>query len=57
MKIKDYFYFIFILFWLALDQLTKYLVASSLSLYQVVTVIPGFFNLTRVHNGGQFLAS
>jgi len=52
MKIKDYFYFIFILFWMALDQLTKYLVASSLSLYQVVTVIPGFFNLTRVHNRG-----
>jgi len=52
MKIKDYYYFLFILFWLALDQLTKYLVASSLSLYQVVSVIPGFFNLTRVHNRG-----
>ncbi|NPV82960.1 MAG: signal peptidase II [Candidatus Aminicenantes bacterium] len=49
---KNYFYFIFILFWLALDQLTKFLVARSLALYQVVEVIPGFFNLTRVHNRG-----
>ncbi|MDD8019725.1 MAG: signal peptidase II [Acidobacteriota bacterium] len=52
MKIKNYFYFLFILFWLGVDQLTKYLVARSISLYQVVTVIPGFFNLTRVHNRG-----
>ena len=49
---KNYLYFIFIFFWLALDQLSKYLVAKSLSLYQVVPVIPGFFNLTRVHNRG-----
>lgn len=49
---KNYFYFIFILFWLALDQLTKFLVARSIRLYQVVEVIPGFFNLTRVHNRG-----
>ena len=49
---KNYFYFIFILFWLALDQITKYLVARSLVLYQVVEIIPGFFNLTRVHNRG-----
>ncbi|HUM33651.1 MAG: signal peptidase II [Candidatus Saccharicenans sp.] len=52
MKFKNYFYLLFILFWLALDQLSKYLVARYLSLYQVVTVIPGFFNLTRVHNRG-----
>lgn len=49
---KNCFFFIFILFWLGLDQLTKFLVARSLSLYQVVEVIPGFFNLTRVHNRG-----
>lgn len=28
------------------------MIARSISLYQVVTVIPGFFNLTRVHNRG-----
>lgn len=49
---KNYFYFIFILFWLVMDQLSKYLVARYLNLYQVVEVIPGFFNLTRVHNRG-----
>lgn len=49
---KNYFYFLFIIFWLFMDQLTKYLIAKSLTLYQVVTVIPGFFNLTRIHNRG-----
>ncbi|MCR4396164.1 MAG: signal peptidase II [Candidatus Saccharicenans sp.] len=49
---KNYSYFIFIFFWLALDQLSKYLVARNLNLYQVVEVIPGFFNLTRIHNRG-----
>jgi signal peptidase II len=52
MKLKNHFYYLFILFWIALDQLTKYLVARSISLYEVVPVIPGFFNLTRVHNRG-----
>jgi signal peptidase II len=35
-----------------MDQLTKYLVSRFISLYQIITVIPGFFNLTRVHNRG-----
>jgi signal peptidase II len=35
-----------------LDQLTKILVARSVELYGSVTVIPGFFNLTRIHNNG-----
>ncbi|HNS05357.1 MAG TPA: signal peptidase II [Candidatus Saccharicenans sp.] len=52
MKLKNHFYYLFILVWIALDQLTKYLVARSISLYEVVPVIPGFFNLTRVHNRG-----
>ena len=37
---------------LVLDQFTKYLVVKYMSLYQVVTVIPGFFNLTSVRNRG-----
>ncbi len=49
---KNLFFLAFILFWLAFDQLSKYLVARNLNLYQVVEVIPGFFNLTRVHNRG-----
>jgi signal peptidase II len=43
--------------WIALlvvfaDQVTKALVRSSFTLHESVTVIPGFFDLTRVHNTG-----
>lgn len=35
-----------------LDQLTKAMVRPSLALHQSVEVIPGFLDLTRVHNTG-----
>ena len=35
-----------------LDQVTKALVRSRLTLHESITVIPGFFDLTRVHNTG-----
>ena len=34
------------------DQLVKAMVRSRLALHESVTVIPGFFDLTRVHNTG-----
>jgi signal peptidase II len=34
------------------DQLTKMLVRRELDLYDSITVIPGLFSLTRVHNTG-----
>jgi signal peptidase II len=34
------------------DQIVKALVRSRLALHESVTVIPGFFDLTRVHNTG-----
>lgn len=37
---------------LVLDQLTKYIVEKQVRMYEVVTVIPGFFNLTHVRNRG-----
>ncbi len=37
---------------LLLDQYTKYIVEKYLRLYEVVTVIPGCFNLTHVRNPG-----
>jgi signal peptidase II len=37
---------------LVLDQLTKYLVEKHVRMYEVIPVIPGFFNLTRVRNRG-----
>jgi signal peptidase II len=37
---------------LVLDQVTKAVVSTTLKMYQIRPVIPGFFNLTRVHNTG-----
>jgi signal peptidase II len=34
------------------DQVVKALVRPRLDLYESITVIPGFFSLTRVHNTG-----
>jgi len=34
------------------DQIVKAMVRSRLTLHESVTVIPGFFDLTRVHNTG-----
>jgi signal peptidase II len=40
---------------IALDQVTKLLVAAQIPLYHSIPVIPGFFNLTHIHNpGGAF---
>ncbi len=35
-----------------LDQVTKNLIARGVELYESVPVIPGFFNITRIHNRG-----
>jgi signal peptidase II len=37
---------------LVLDQATKAVVSTTLKMYEIRPVIPGFFNLTRVHNTG-----
>ncbi len=38
-----------------LDQATKALVVATISVYQTIPVIPGFFNLTHIYNpGGAF---
>ena len=34
------------------DQMVKAMVRSRLALHESITVIPGFFDLTRVHNTG-----
>ncbi|MFO8049911.1 MAG: signal peptidase II [Desulfosudaceae bacterium] len=47
--------YVIIILTVGLDQLTKYIVVKQMSIYQSITVIPGFFNLTRIHNpGGAF---
>jgi signal peptidase II len=38
-----------------LDQITKILILKKLPLYHSITIIPGFFNITHIHNpGGAF---
>jgi len=37
---------------LILDQATKYLVEKHIRLYETITIVPGFFNLTHVRNRG-----
>ncbi len=37
---------------LVLDQITKYIIRTHVQLYDTVTVIPGFFNITYVRNKG-----
>ena len=37
---------------LFLDQFSKYIVEKNIRLYEVIRVIPGFFNLTHVRNRG-----
>jgi len=40
---------------IAADQLTKTLIYNFLPLHQSISIIPGFFNITHIHNpGGAF---
>jgi len=45
-------YYLLMLALVTLDQSTKFVIARTVDLYESVTVIPGFFNLTRIHNKG-----
>jgi len=49
---KPGFYYFVILFFIVLDQATKAAVARSVDLYRSIPVIPGFFNISRIHNKG-----
>jgi len=49
-KNGPYFLLAFVL--VAVDQVTKAIVAGRVTLYQSIPVIPGFFNITRIHNKG-----
>lgn len=55
MKRKYWVLLISVVFILALDQYTKYEVERKIPLYQTISVIDGFFNLTHLRNtGGAF---
>ena len=50
-------YFLIMIALVALDQATKHIIARTVDLYESVTVIPGFFNITRIHNKGAIFGS
>lgn len=52
MKKLSWLYHFLVIVLVGLDQLTKVLVVKTMFLFQRVEVIPGFFNLTRIHNRG-----
>jgi signal peptidase II len=45
-------YYVFIVFFLILDQVSKILIDRYIHLYNSVKVIPGFFNLSHIRNKG-----
>jgi signal peptidase II len=47
-----HFYLLIILCVLIADQITKIVVSRAISPYTHISVIPGFFNLTHIHNRG-----
>lgn len=52
MKRENYFFLLVVMLIAASDQITKFLVVKNMDLYETKTIIPGFFNLTLVHNRG-----
>lgn len=51
MKLK-FNYLLIILSVLVVDQSTKIIISRTVSPYTYISVIPGFFNLTHIHNRG-----
>jgi len=45
-------YFLLILALMAVDQAAKAVVSRTVEIYESRTIVPGFFNLTRIHNRG-----
>jgi signal peptidase II len=45
-------YLLLVVILVAVDQISKGIVAGAVELYESVPVIPGFFNITRIHNKG-----
>lgn len=47
-----FFFFLFILLVFILDQVSKIFIVRNLPLSSSLNIIPGFFNLTHIHNRG-----
>ena len=49
---KKIYWVIIAIFIVLLDQLTKFIILKNLDLWDKITVIPGFFSITHIHNEG-----
>ncbi|MDH7513159.1 MAG: signal peptidase II [Clostridiales bacterium] len=49
---KTRFYLALIALLVVVDQVSKWMVLRRVSLYSTVAIIPGFFNITHIHNRG-----
>jgi signal peptidase II len=49
---KHWPYLLFVVSMFILDQLTKVIIARNIPIYSNIRIIPGFFNLTHIHNHG-----
>lgn len=49
---KRSFYFLLIIILIIIDQYSKFVIAKTIKPYSSLTVIPGFFKLSRIHNRG-----
>ncbi|MFW6160054.1 MAG: signal peptidase II, partial [Acidobacteriota bacterium] len=49
---KDINYYLLIIILFGIDQLTKILIKTKIPIYSKIEVIPGFFNLSHIHNRG-----
>jgi signal peptidase II len=45
-------YFLLIVVLIGIDQASKFIIAKTIPFYGTVKVIPGFFNLSHIHNKG-----
>jgi signal peptidase II len=45
-------YLLFVLFMIVVDQAVKAVIARTVELFESRTVVPGFINITRIHNKG-----
>jgi signal peptidase II len=52
MKLKYLYLCVVSVLVIGVDQTTKLLITKSLDLYSVIPVIPGYFNITYLHNKG-----
>lgn len=52
MKLKYIFLLVISILVIGLDQATKLLVVKAIDLHELIPVIPGYFNLTYLHNRG-----